>query len=106
MRVSVLAENHSRQPGLSAEAGLALLIEDGERRILFDTGRSGLLLDNAARMGLDLSRLSHLALSHGHYDHSGGLAALRAQLAPHARPQLIAHPHRTPFWRAKPGLAD
>ncbi|MEO3957942.1 MBL fold metallo-hydrolase, partial [Chromobacterium piscinae] len=61
--------------------------------MLFDTGRGGLLLDNAAKMGVDLSTLSHLVLSHGHYDHSGGLAALSPILPTDKRPQLIAHPH-------------
>ncbi|UTH74746.1 MBL fold metallo-hydrolase [Chromobacterium sp. IIBBL 290-4] len=92
MKVSVLVENHSHRPELKAEAGLSLWIERGPHRVLFDTGRSGLLLENAAQMGIDLSSLSHLVLSHGHYDHSGGLAPLAEHLRPAARPQLIAHP--------------
>lgn len=86
-------ENHSHRPALQAEAGLSLWIEHNGHRVLFDTGRSGLLLDNAAKMGIDLSTLSHLVLSHGHYDHSGGLSALTSRLPPGNRPQLIAHPH-------------
>ncbi|AVG16273.1 hypothetical protein CFN79_10675 [Chromobacterium vaccinii] len=93
MRVSVLVENHSHRPVLQAEAGLSLWIEHNGHRVLFDTGRSGLLLDNAKKMGVDLSTLSHLVLSHGHYDHSGGLAALSPILSADKRPQLIAHPH-------------
>lgn len=79
-----------RPPGmLRAEHGLALLLERGGERILFDAGQSGLLLENARAMGVDLSGLSAAALSHGHYDHAGGFAALFAEAPP---PRLYAHP--------------
>lgn len=59
-----------------AEHGLALVVETPDGRILFDTGQSGeALLQNAARAGVDLCRVDALALSHAHYDHSGGLSA-------------------------------
>lgn len=94
MRVTVLAENHSLRPDLIAEAGLALLIEDGEERMLFDTGRSDALLYNASRLGVDLATLSRVVLSHGHYDHSGGLPALSRLLRERAAAPLplLAHP--------------
>lgn len=94
MRVTVLAENHSLRPDLIAEPGLALLIEDGAERILFDTGRSDALLRNASQLGVDLATLSRVVLSHGHYDHSGGLPALSRLLRQRAAPPLplLAHP--------------
>ncbi|PTU66215.1 hypothetical protein DB032_15410 [Chromobacterium sp. Panama] len=94
MRVTVLAENHSLRPDLIAEPGLALLIEDGPHRILFDTGRSDTLLRNASQLGVDLAALSQVVLSHGHYDHSGGLPALSRLLRQRAAAPLplLAHP--------------
>ena len=74
MRIHVLAENTTCRDDLAAEHGLSLLIEACGRRLLFDTGASGVFADNAARMGLDLSTVDAAVLSHGHYDHGGGLA--------------------------------
>lgn len=75
MRVSVLIENTARKPGLTAEHGLSLYIETGAMRILFDTGATGAFAENAVKMGVDLSKVDGLILSHGHYDHGGGLEA-------------------------------
>ncbi len=74
------------------EHGLALLVESAAGgRILFDTGASGdVLLRNADLLEVDLSRLDAVALSHGHYDHTGGLAALMTR-APAGTP-LDANP--------------
>lgn len=70
-------------PGLVAEHGLALWIEAAGKRILFDTGQGGAQLANAHKLDVDLSRTDAVVLSHGHYDHSGGLAAV-LRLAPGA----------------------
>jgi 7,8-dihydropterin-6-yl-methyl-4-(beta-D-ribofuranosyl)aminobenzene 5'-phosphate synthase len=85
------------------EAGLSLLLETAGKKILFDTGMSGLFLTNAEKMGISLRDLDFLVLSHGHIDHTGGLAALTRHLAhappegsPPKVPQLIAHPRC--FW--------
>ena len=72
-----------------AEHGLAFHIQAGEISMLFDTGQSALLSLNAKTLGIDLSRLQAVALSHGHYDHTGGLCAI-SELAPGA--PLYAHP--------------
>lgn len=78
IRITVLVENTVDGQGLLAEHGLAFWIEAGSRYILFDTGQGGVLVNNAYRLGLSLSRIDTIVLSHGHYDHTGGLAdALR-----------------------------
>jgi len=74
--VSVLLENTANRAGLATEHGLSLWIEADGTRILFDTGQSGAYLANAAAMGIDIARADALVLSHGHYDHTGGLAHL------------------------------
>lgn len=75
MKVSVLIENTARDAALAAEHGLSLYIETGDKRLLFDTGATGAFADNAQKMGIDLSRVDALILSHGHYDHGGGIKA-------------------------------
>lgn len=92
-------------PALRHEHGLSFLIETGEARVLFDTGASGeVLLHNMEVLGIDPQRLSALALSHGHYDHTGGLPDLLPHLAPHL--PLYANPDlfRERFSRRKSGL--
>lgn len=75
MRITSLVENTS-QGGLPVEHGLSLhiLLEDG-RQILFDMGQRRLFLDNATRLGIDIGDVDMAVISHGHYDHGGGLRA-------------------------------
>ena len=77
MKIQVLIENTALETGaqkaLWHEHGLSLLIETGSRRILFDTGKSGRFAENADLLGADLSEVELLVLSHGHYDHGGGI---------------------------------
>lgn len=73
-------------PGYMPEFGLSLFIESDGHRILFDTGAGEALVPNAARMGIDLNSASDIILSHGHYDHTGGLA----KLAPPPRTPVYA----------------
>ena len=89
LHITVLIENSASRRGLKAEHGWACLIEVNGRRVLFDTGQTDLLLDNARALGCALDDLDAIVLSHGHYDHTGGLAAVNA-LAPAAR--LFFHP--------------
>ncbi len=72
MKVTALVEN-TTNVGLPTEHGLSLYIETKRHRILFDTGKSGLFAENAARLGVDLKLVDICVLSHGHYDHGGGL---------------------------------
>jgi 7,8-dihydropterin-6-yl-methyl-4-(beta-D-ribofuranosyl)aminobenzene 5'-phosphate synthase len=78
IKVTCVVDNavYSHEP-LWAEQGVAFLIETDEGRVLFDTGWSGtVLLHNLELLGVDPSTIDAVALSHAHYDHSGGLSAL------------------------------
>lgn len=77
MEIITLIENHpGRDKRLAFEHGFSLYIDTGTSKILFDTGQSGDFVENAWYLGVDLSQLTHIVLSHGHYDHSGGLMPL------------------------------
>ncbi len=73
MIINVLVENTSISEELGSEHGFSLFIETGKRKVLFDVGASGLFLDNAKKLGLDISEVDYLVISHGHDDHGGGL---------------------------------
>ena len=76
MKITVLAENSvckTNSLNIKSEHGLSLFIEFYERKILFDTGQSDLFIHNAEKLGIDLSQVDYLVISHGHFDHGGGL---------------------------------
>lgn len=77
-RVVVLCDNETSRPDCGCEWGLALAIDLGGDSgfWLWDTGQTGLFLNNAQALGVDVTKARGLALSHGHYDHTGGLDAL------------------------------
>ncbi|MCU0486500.1 MAG: MBL fold metallo-hydrolase [Anaerolineales bacterium] len=77
-----------------AEHGVSFAIETPAGQLLFDTGQSGdVLVHNAAQLGIDLSQIDALVLSHAHYDHTGGLQAFlqqsRTGLPLYAHPDLF-----------------
>ncbi|MBD3184249.1 MBL fold metallo-hydrolase [Candidatus Poribacteria bacterium] len=79
MQITTLVENEVGKAGLLAEHGLSFLIETDNETILFDTGQGCALIHNAEEMGVDLSKVNKIVLSHGHADHTGGLKdALKA----------------------------
>lgn len=76
MKLTVLTENLVNRRGLLAEHGLSVLVEANGRRILFDVGQTDVFLRNARALGISLHELDAVVLSHGHYDHGGGLEYL------------------------------
>ncbi|MGC8612080.1 MAG: MBL fold metallo-hydrolase [Athalassotoga sp.] len=74
MKVTILCNDMAR-PGLFSEHGLSLLIDD---ETIFDTGMTDVAVKNADKLGADLSRVKRIFISHGHYDHIGGLPYMLA----------------------------
>ena len=73
MKVTVLLENTACTPDLKAAHGLSLYVETPRHHILFDMGPSAAFAENAQALGVDLEGVDVAFLSHGHYDHAGGL---------------------------------
>ena len=88
IRITTLSENTANL-GLIGEWGLSILIEADGLRILFDTGQSFSVTHNARVLKVDLSKIDQLILSHGHFDHTGGLREVLGQTA---GVDIIAHP--------------
>lgn len=84
MRVINLIENTPGTADCLCEHGLSFYIETKNHKLLADTGASDAFLANAEHLGIDLKQVDTVVLSHGHYDHGGGLAAF-ARLNPEAR---------------------
>jgi 7,8-dihydropterin-6-yl-methyl-4-(beta-D-ribofuranosyl)aminobenzene 5'-phosphate synthase len=76
IRLTVLVENSVRHQGLVAEHGLSVHVQCGNRSLLFDAGQTDLALINAETLRLPLEHIEAVALSHGHYDHTGGVPAM------------------------------
>ena len=74
LRVTVVVDNTLFRTDLLSEHGVSFWIEAGDQRILFDTGQGPALQLNAKSLGIELATANAIALSHGHYDHGGGLA--------------------------------
>lgn len=84
---------------LRGEHGIAFLVEQGKKSILFDSGQSyDVLSHNAGVLDKDLSNLDGIVLSHGHYDHTGGLRGVsRASQAPiYAHPSIFEDKYKAP----------
>lgn len=82
MKIVVLCENTAIEP-YEQEHGLSLYIETSSHKILMDTGQSDLFLRNAQKAGIDLTQVDTVILSHGHYDHCGGILDF-VRINPHA----------------------
>jgi 7,8-dihydropterin-6-yl-methyl-4-(beta-D-ribofuranosyl)aminobenzene 5'-phosphate synthase len=88
MKICIVVENTAEGAGLLAEHGLAYWIEWKDGRVLYDTGQGAVLAANAFRLDVPLHQADAVVLSHGHYDHTGGLAdVLRLN-----HPNVFIHP--------------
>lgn len=113
MKITILVDNTALFDRMFvAEHGFSAYIEAEGKRVLFDTGYSGAFLQNAEKMGIDLFDLDYIILSHGHFDHTGGLWYLLRRFMeaaidemPCRLPRIIAHP-RCFLPRPKPPLPD
>lgn len=104
LRITIICENRSPGGGLLGEHGLAVYLETNGRKILFDTGAGRTLLANAEILGLDFSSLDAIVLSHGHYDHTGGLQPLLEKIG---TVSVYAHPDIfIPKYRLLEGRSD
>ncbi len=78
MKVVILMEDTCGNPLCEYEHGLSVYVETAAHKILVDAGASAKTLANAEKLGVALSEVDTVILSHGHYDHSGGLPAFRS----------------------------
>ena len=98
LTITVLIENETSSQNLACEHGLSFLLACEGKMLLFDTGASDAFLRNADALGANLKAVSAIVLSHGHYDHTGGLYhALRHFVQKRNEeglplPEVIAHP--------------
>ncbi|WP_297499475.1 MBL fold metallo-hydrolase [Thermococcus sp.] len=92
VKVTVLYENHSGfRKGLLGGHGFSALVEGWGKRVLVDTGMDGrVLLNNMAELDVEPDSIDYVFITHGHYDHTGGLKAF---LKARSRPvKVVAHP--------------
>ncbi len=96
LRITTLSENTAGMGDYLAEWGLSQLIEADNIKVLLDTGTSISAVHNAETLKIDLSEIDKIVLSHGHYDHTGGLRELLRRMKKEV--EIIAHPD---VWQAK-----
>jgi 7,8-dihydropterin-6-yl-methyl-4-(beta-D-ribofuranosyl)aminobenzene 5'-phosphate synthase len=99
IRITTLSEN-TASGGYLAEWGLSMLVETDGLKILFDTSAGISTIYNAQLLGIDLAAVDRIVLSHGHYDHTGGL---REVLRRAGSKEVIAHPA---VWERKYGRLE
>lgn len=75
MRIAILSNNYSNSD-LPTEWGLSIYVEYNNKKILVDTGLSDMFMRNAKRMGIGLSNIDYIFLTHAHFDHTDGLPNL------------------------------
>ncbi|HOL48055.1 MAG TPA: MBL fold metallo-hydrolase [bacterium] len=75
MKIKILVDNISKQEELQSEHGFSAYLENS-KKILFDTGTSEIIVNNARKLNINFNEIDYILLSHNHYDHTGGLNSL------------------------------
>jgi 7,8-dihydropterin-6-yl-methyl-4-(beta-D-ribofuranosyl)aminobenzene 5'-phosphate synthase len=96
IKITTLSENTAAIGDFLGEWGLSILIETENATILFDSGKTVSTTYNADSLKIDLTKVSTIVLSHGHYDHTGGLRDVLRRISQEV--EVIAHPD---VWQAK-----
>jgi 7,8-dihydropterin-6-yl-methyl-4-(beta-D-ribofuranosyl)aminobenzene 5'-phosphate synthase len=96
LRITTLGENTAHIGDFVGEWGLSILAETDGTRVLLDTGKSWSTTYNADTLGIDLRSVDKIVLSHGHFDHTGGLSSILRRMKKEI--DVIAHPD---VWQAK-----
>ena len=105
LRITTLSENTAGSIDILGEWGLSILVETDEAQVLLDTGRNISTSHNADSLGIDLSVIDKIALSHGHVDHTGGLREVLRRMKKEI--EIIAHPDIwAPKYRHREEQAD
>ena len=89
MKWTVLSDNRSDDGRHSTEHGLSILLDTERHKILLDTGASDVFIRNAEQLGINISDVDYVFISHGHSDHAGGL---RYFLEQNQKAQVIVSP--------------
>jgi len=96
IRITTLSENTAGMGGFLGEWGISMLVEKDGLKVLLDSGQGISAVHNADILGIDPGKIDKIVLSHGHYDHTGGLRPLLKRMAKPV--EIIAHAH---IWEAK-----
>ena len=96
LKITTLSENTAGLGHFLGEWGLGILVETGDIKILFDTGQSISASYNAELLDVNLRQIDKIVLSHGHFDHTGGLRPILLQMRKEI--EIIAHPD---IWQTK-----
>lgn len=89
IKLTVLIDNRVVRGKFLAEQGFSILVETADKKILFDTGQTSALIHNSKILSVNLKNIDLVVLSHGHYDHVGGLPYLLESLS---QVDIYAHP--------------
>ena len=96
IRITTLSENTAARGDFLGEWGLSILVETEETTVLLDTGKGFSMGYNADTLGIDAGKIDRIVLSHGHFDHTGGLRELLRRMR--KKVEVIAHPD---VWQPK-----
>jgi 7,8-dihydropterin-6-yl-methyl-4-(beta-D-ribofuranosyl)aminobenzene 5'-phosphate synthase len=96
LRITTLSENTASMGDFLAEWGLSILVETDKTKVLLDTGKGYSSVYNADTLGVELRNIDKIVLSHGHFDHTGGLREILRRMR--KKVEVIAHPD---IWQLK-----